>query len=735
MDVSPIETQRICVLPKQHSKPRPFIDKNQNNPSSTHGEKSGIGKMCKEKNGERSGEKKGKIKRKKNRVSWKNLAILFLFSCMVRTYRIEKGAFVLWDEAHFGKFATHYLKREYFFDVHPPLGKMLTAFSAWIHSVPSGFAFPSGLPYPLDVDYCGMRLFHAVFGSAVPVLGGILMQNLQYDTATCLAVGVMLAMDNAFVSVSRLVLLDVFLLFFMGVSEIFLSRMVVDNRLISSWPCLLALGCSLGLTMSVKWIGCFTVAHTGAFVIYTLVLEARKRSRRVFSMFARYFLTLVCVPIAVYLAVFFVHLLIVCRTGPGDGEMSSWFQQFLSGNELHKNDKTILYGNKITVRCSGHAVGLLHSHKDTYPNGRQQVTTYPHKDGNNHWRVLKVGSDPKDVRPREDLVLHHQATDAYLAVEDEPSFLSGDRVAVCLSQKDMGNAITSNCVFQVIPSSSKDVKPASTYFYIWNTSFRCYLSHSGKKLPKWGHSQGEVYCTPEKSKASLWNVEMNREKEDGETARGISRSNSRSELPSFTLQNFLGRVLELNMAMHAANSALVDNGEDKMGSVPLQWMFPKKWLKFNTWDGSVPRFALLGNPLTWYTASANVLFLGVAGIWGYFFVPTRESISIPSEKHRYNTKKAGRMYVILGGWLFHYLPFFLMARILYLHHYLCSLFFSVAGLGAALGCRSRFLLLFFTFCSAVSFLCFSQLTYGSSSDLTRLFGRNLFPWNIYSSAE
>ncbi len=83
-------------------------------------------------------------------------------------------------KAHFGKFASHYLKREFYFDVHPPLGKMLVAFAGLIAGYDGSFEFKSGDQYPENVPFVAMRVYLALFGVAMVPLGWLTASELHF---------------------------------------------------------------------------------------------------------------------------------------------------------------------------------------------------------------------------------------------------------------------------------------------------------------------------------------------------------------------------------------------------------------------------------------------------------------------------------------------------------------------------------------------------------------------------
>ena len=149
---------------------------------------------------------------------------------------------MIWDEAHFGKFGSHYLKREFYFDVHPPLGKMLVGLAGLLSGYNGGYEFKSGEMYPEDVPFVAMRVILATFGVLMVPLGWYTAIELGMSTRACHLVALMclcgtfvvisdcvlgdphIATDVAWLVISRFILLDSMLLFFTFTTVFGLSK-------------------------------------------------------------------------------------------------------------------------------------------------------------------------------------------------------------------------------------------------------------------------------------------------------------------------------------------------------------------------------------------------------------------------------------------------------------------------------------------------------------------------------
>lgn len=97
---------------------------------------------------------------------WQLLGALTVVACAVRLFRLSKPSSVVFDEVHFGGFATKYIKGRFFMDVHPPLAKMLIALFGWLAGFDGNFDFKDiGKDYlEPGVPYVAMRLYPALCG-------------------------------------------------------------------------------------------------------------------------------------------------------------------------------------------------------------------------------------------------------------------------------------------------------------------------------------------------------------------------------------------------------------------------------------------------------------------------------------------------------------------------------------------------------------------------------------------
>lgn len=128
--------------------------------------------------------------------------VLFAFivlGLLTRFFRISAGKYVLWDEAHFGKFGSHYLKRTFYFDVHPPLGKMLVGLAGYLAGYDGSFEFASGSDYISTVNYVGIRMFLACFSAFSVPFAYLTAVQLKFNQAACVLVGLMTLAGNKFV--------------------------------------------------------------------------------------------------------------------------------------------------------------------------------------------------------------------------------------------------------------------------------------------------------------------------------------------------------------------------------------------------------------------------------------------------------------------------------------------------------------------------------------------------------
>lgn len=183
------------------------------------------------------------------------LLFLILLSFFTRFYRLDFPPNVVFDEAHFGLYATKYLSHQYYFDVHPPLGKLIFGLVAFLSKAEPGFDFEKSKSYG-DFNFLPLRAIVAFFGVFLIILIYFLVKELGFSEKTAFFSAFFMIFDNALLLQSRLILMDIFLLFFIFLS-LYLYLLIKKTTPFSRrwWILNFFLGISLGAAISIKLIG------------------------------------------------------------------------------------------------------------------------------------------------------------------------------------------------------------------------------------------------------------------------------------------------------------------------------------------------------------------------------------------------------------------------------------------------------------------------------------------------
>ncbi|KAI1908710.1 Dolichyl-phosphate-mannose--protein mannosyltransferase 4 [Ophidiomyces ophidiicola] len=620
------------------------------------------------------------------------ITVITILAFVTRFYKISYPDEVVFDEVHFGKFASYYLQRTYFFDVHPPFAKLLFAFVGWFVGYDGHFLFDNiGDSYIKNkVPYVAFRALPATQGALTVPVVFLIMWESGYSLPACILSSSLVLFDNAHIAEDRLILLDATLVISMALSILCYVRFYKLRHASFTrkwWKWLLLTGISLSCVISTKYVGLFTFVTIGSAVLIDLwnLLDINRRGGALTMLqFGQHFAArafgLIVVPFFFYLFWFQIHFAILNKSGPGDNFMSPEFQETLADNALASKSMAIQYYDMITIRHK-QTNTYLHSHPEKYPlryeDGRissqgQQVTGYPYNDTNNHWQLLPSVAFPENdrvghaVKNGDTVQLRHVVTDTILLTHDVASPSLPTNQEFTTVSHDLANGDRHNdTLFEIKVDGIKrgeEFRTMASLFKLIHVSTKVAMWTHTTPLPDWAFQQAEINGNKNAQDTSnIWFAEDIPSLEP-ENPRLTKEPRKVKQMP------FLKKYLELQAAMFYHNNALTSS--HPYASEPFQWPFLLRGVSFWTKNDTRQQIYFLGNPIGWWIASTLLaVFAGIVGADQLSLrrgVDSLEEVWGPGSRSRFYNS-TGFFYLC---WAAHYFPFYLMGRQRFLHHYL-----------------------------------------------------------------
>lgn len=289
------------------------------------------------------------------------LVALILAGVATRLWNLFTPNAVIFDEVYFKAFAGGYLDHRYFFDIHPPLVKLMLAGWAALFQIPLAELVSKTSPA------VGLRVLPALAGILIVPLFWALLRRFGASRPFAFLGAFALLVDNALVVESRLVVMDSLLILF-GLSCIYFYLIAQNSRTRWYWLWLSLAAIAGGAAVSTKWTGATALGVVGLMWLADQYYH-HVRLRRTLGSLA----VLIVIPLTLYAGTFWVHLQLLSQSGEGDAYMTPNFQAGLHGSNYYDPKVKMSFTDKF-VELNKEMLSSNQTLTQTHPYGSRWYT-------------------------------------------------------------------------------------------------------------------------------------------------------------------------------------------------------------------------------------------------------------------------------------------------------------------------------------------------------------------------
>lgn len=168
--------------------------------------------------------------------------IIYIVTLSIRIFHISFPKQAVFDEYHFGEFINNYYTGDFYFDIHPPFGKLVLFSFAKIVNYSGNIQFQEKYNDDFETkEYIRLRVGVSIFSSLTPVFTFFLLAT-SFSQTNAVLTSLLISFETSMMMEGRFILLDGILITLVSLHLLVLSRKTHT----------LLLGFTLGLCISTK---------------------------------------------------------------------------------------------------------------------------------------------------------------------------------------------------------------------------------------------------------------------------------------------------------------------------------------------------------------------------------------------------------------------------------------------------------------------------------------------------